>query len=137
MTESHQQIESACIRVVLDAVHFVDSRQFDCFARCFSQRGSLYRPGNSVPLQGHKAIVDAYESRPASRVTRHICSNMRVDIHSTISATVHSYVQLYAKDTAADGPDEQPALKIGEFEDACVLENGEWRISERKARFVL
>jgi len=129
--------QQACIRTVLDAVFYVDSQQFEKFAACFSNTGELFRPGQAEPLKGRGAILAAYESRPATRTTRHVCSNMRVDLLSETEAVVHSYVQLYAKDSAADGPDDAPALKIGEFEDHCVFEDGRWLIRQRKASFVL
>ena len=133
----HLDIERACIRLVLDAVHAVDQQKYRDFADCFSADGLLYRPGQTEPLRGPAAIQDAYESRPASRMTRHICTNMRVDIHSVTSSTVYSYVQLYAKDLSDADSSSAPALRVGEFEDHCVCQNGRWLIAERKARFVM
>ncbi|WP_221796175.1 nuclear transport factor 2 family protein [Oceanobacter mangrovi] len=144
-TENQLQIERDCQRLILDAVHYVDNREFEAFADCFSREGKLFRPGQPQPLQGREAILAAYLSRPATRMTRHICTNMRVLPEADGRMRVTSYVLLHASGLSSatettTATADQPAaveVKVGEFDDLCVFEDGRWLIAERSARFVM
>lgn len=142
-SEQYRQIEHACSRLVLDAAHFADSRQFRRLAELFVEQGVLYRPTTpEQPLIGREAIFASYNARPAQRLTRHLCTNLRVDIESETRARVHCYAQVFGADSAQDKGDLLGApldgrMMIGEFDDLCVLEQGRWLIAERHARFVM
>ena len=136
-------IERTCTRLVLDAADRTDRQDYPGLAELFHENGRLYRPtAPQQPLEGREAILAAYRQRPGSRVTRHFCSNIRVTVESAGYARVHCYVQVFAANTEqpADGPFGLPLdgrVMIGEFDDVCVADNGEWRFAERRARFVM
>ena len=93
-------------------------------------------------LAGRDAILASYQARPAQRITRHFCSNIRVQVESAERARISTYVQVFAADTqhAPDGHFGWPLAgrtMIGEFDDLCVLDQGAWRFAERHARFVM
>ncbi len=134
-------IERACTRLVLDAVAANDGGDFEAFAALFTPDGILRRPSGE-PLHGREAIAASYGTRPASRITRHVVSNVRIDVESSAAARGLSYVVLYAADGDA-APDRHfgvpadPRTLVGEFEDRFVLTGEGWRIAERDARFVM
>jgi hypothetical protein len=99
------------------------------------------RPG-AEPLVGRAAIREVYARRPAERITRHLVTNMRVDVESTTSARVRSCVLLWSGSKAdAESPNGRLAHArqlIGEFDDRLLRdEHGAWLIQHRDARFVL
>lgn len=133
------RIERACERLVLDSFAFNDQRDFAAFAALFSDEGTLHRPGGAA-LVGPAAIRDAYEGRPATRLTRHVCSNVRITVTSATTATGLTYVTLWGG-SAADQPDghfgiaADARLLMGEVQDAFVGTPQGWRIQTRRAWF--
>ncbi|GAB2785748.1 hypothetical protein GCM10027040_09780 [Halomonas shantousis] len=141
--EEQAYIEHACTRLVLDAADFTDRQDYAGLAALFQADGRLYRPtAPDTPLEGREAILAAYQARPSQRITRHFCSNIRVTVASPERARVCCYVQVFAANTehAADGHFGLPLegrVMIGEFDDVCSLDRGDWRFAERHARFVM
>lgn len=133
------RIERTCERLVLDSFAFNDQRDFAAFAALFADSGTLYRPSGAA-LVGPAAIRDAYEGRPATRLTRHVCSNVRITVTSATTATGLSYVTLWGGN-AEDTPDghfgvaADARLLMGEVEDAFVETPAGWRIQTRRAWF--
>ncbi|GGB97783.1 hypothetical protein GCM10011352_24870 [Marinobacterium zhoushanense] len=136
-------IESACKRLVLESLFRVDQQDYAGLTALFTEQARLYRPtAGGHPLVGRQAIFDAYAQRPGERISRHLCSNQRVDIDTAKRARVHSYAQVFSaladsREEVSALPQVQSPVMIGEFEDICVLEQGSWLIAERRARFVM
>lgn len=136
------QIERDLTRLVLDAAHYADCREFRQLAELFVAEGVLYRPTAPEPLLGREAIFESYNARPEHRLTRHLCSNFRIDIESTERARVRCYAQVFGADKREDagdhlGPPAEARIMVGEFDDLCVFEKGRWLIAERRASFTL
>jgi len=133
-------IEHACTRLVLESVAANDRQDYEAFAALFTSDGLLHRP-SGPPLVGAEEIIASYRVRPASRITRHLCSNILVSIDSPESARSLTYVVLYTADSSQ--PDKHfgakcdPRTLIGELEDRFSLTASGWRIAERRARFVM
>jgi hypothetical protein len=139
--EEQALIERACTRLVLESAAANDRQDYEAFAALFTHGGVLRRPAGE-PLQGREAIVDSYRTRPSSRVTRHLCTNILIDVDSSRSAHGLTYVILYSADasSAAEnkfGLTSESRKLLGEFEDRFVLTEEGWRIEERRARFVM
>jgi ketosteroid isomerase-like protein len=132
-------IERACTRLVLDSFGHNDRRDFTAFAALFADDGELHRP-SGAPLVGPAAIQAAYEARPATRMTRHVCTNVRVTVTSPATATGLTYVVLFGG-TSTDAPDGHFGIKadarllMGEVDDTFVLTPAGWRIRRRRAWF--
>ena len=124
-------IERACERLVLDFAYYSDHQEYESLANLFATDGSMHRP-NGDPLTGYDAILQAYRSRPAGRVTRHVCSNIRITVHSADRARGITYAVVYS----ANG-NEKAEERIGEFEDEFVRTPEGWRFAVRRARFVM
>lgn len=133
-------IEDACRSLVLRAAAAADGHDADGLAALFTPDGVLQRP-SGAPLAGRDAIRAAYAGRLRSRLTRHLVSNTRIDVLSPTQAHAASLVLLWAGSLdEVEGPQGRPAsgpALVGEFDDRCVLHEGQWRFSHRVARFVL
>ena len=133
-------IEHACTRLVLESVAANDRQDYEAFADFFTSDGLLHRPAGD-PLCGREEIIDSYRVRPASRITRHICTNILIRVESAVSARGTTYVTLYAADGAQAGGSFgvkcDPRTLIGELEDRFELTASGWKIAERRARFVM
>jgi uncharacterized protein (TIGR02246 family) len=131
----------ACHDVVVRAAAGVDAGDADRLAMLFTEDAVLVRPG-AEPLRGRAAIRHAYAQRPSERITRHLLTNVRVDVESPTHARVHSLVLLWTgSSTDADGPSGRvahPRQSVGEFDDRLLRDaHGVWLIQRRDARFVL
>jgi hypothetical protein len=124
-------IERACERLVLDFAYYSDHQEYESLAKLFASEGAMYRP-NGDPLTGYDAILQAYRARPAGRITRHVCSNIRITVHSADRARGLTYAVVYS----ANG-NEKAEERIGEFEDEFVRTPEGWRFAVRRARFVM
>jgi uncharacterized protein (TIGR02246 family) len=133
-------IEQDCRDLVLRAAAKADANDPGGLADLFAEDAVLARP-NAQPLHGREAIRKAYEQRPAERITRHLVTNIVVEVESPTSARALSYVLLWAGSTSdTPGPQGRPAQPrqvVGEFDDRFSLTPQGWRIARREARFLL
>jgi uncharacterized protein (TIGR02246 family) len=120
-------IERACHSLILDFAYFSDHRQYESLGGLFTADGTMTRPSGNV-LSGREAIVKSYQATPADRVTRHICSNIRIAVESIDRAQAVTYAVVYSTN---GNP------RIGEFEDQFQRTAEGWRIAARIARFVI
>ena len=133
--------ERACERLVLDFAHFSDRQDYQSLAELFVPDGIMMRPSGD-PLIGREAIVKSYQSRPGGRITRHVCTNIRITVESAHRAHGLTYAVVYSANSN-EPPEAHFGIKadarhlIGEFEDEFVRTAEGWRIESRRARFVM
>lgn len=135
------QADCACRDTVARAALHLDHGELEAFAGCFTEDAQLQRPGGA-PLQGRAAILAAYQSRPAARLTRHLLAAPVVDLLAPDRARCRTPVQLWAGDRAdAEGPQGRPQrgpVLVGRFDDLLARgADGRWRIAARRACFEL
>jgi hypothetical protein len=123
--------ERACERLVVDFAYFSDRQDYESLVELFAGDGVMQRPGGDR-LVGRDAILKAYRSRPAGRMTRHVCSNIRITIEAQDRARGFTYAVVYSAMAS-----EPTKLQVGEFEDDFVRTPEGWRFQERRARFVM
>lgn len=123
--------ERDCERLVLDFAYFSDRQEYEALVALFTGDGVMHRP-NGDRLVGRDAILKAYQARHAGRMTRHICTNIRITIESPERARGFTYAVVYS--AAASEPTKS---QVGEFEDDFVRTPAGWRFQERRARFVM
>lgn len=142
MNNDMQQLNrQACIDLVLRAAAYADAGDAQRFAQLFAEDAVLKRP-TGEPLHGRPAIEAAYQQRPAGRITRHLLTNICVDMHEAETASAHSQVLLWSCDDSepvtAYGRKAHGRQLLGEFEDHfCRRADGQWLIARREARFVM
>ena len=139
--ELHQdRTANACRNLVLRAAALADTGRAAALAALFTPDGVLVRPSGEV-LQGRQAIEASYAQRPADRITRHLVTNIVVDVMSETQARALSYVLLWTGSTHSEagryGRAAQGPQVVGEFDDRFVLAQDGWRIAQREARFLL
>ena len=133
--------ERACERLVLDFAYFSDRQDYEALAQLLTLDGTMMRPTGDL-LAGRIAIIKSYQSRPADRITRHVCTNIRITVETPDRARGLTYALLYSAN-ANELPDAhfglraEPRHLIGEFEDEFVRTQDGWRIAARRARFVM
>jgi len=135
------EIERACERLVLDFVFFSDHHQPEALSQLFADDGEMHRPGGDS-LIGRDAIQKLYQSRPPGRLTRHICTNIRITVDSADHARGVSYALIYSCNLnqpayAHFGIEAESRHLIGEFEDEFIRTPEGWRFAVRHARFVM
>jgi hypothetical protein len=123
--------ERACERLVVDFAYFSDRQEYEVLVELFAGDGVMQRP-NGDRLVGREAILKAYQARPAGRMTRHVCTNVRITIESQDRARGVTYAVVYS---ASAG--EPAKSQVGEFEDDFVRTPDGWRFQERRARFMM
>lgn len=117
-------IEWECMRLVNLYAQLNDAGRWEELAALYAEDGSMTRPtAPDAPVVGRAAILAAFKARPP-RTTRHICSNVVIDVESATLARGSSAMLLF---TAADTPP-----MAGGFEDRFVLTDGGWCFAERR-----
>jgi len=130
------EIERACERLVYAYGRALDLGDMDAAADCFAEHGSMARPMTPDQLvQGREAIRAALQTRPKTLLTRHLASNVMIDVESRDAASGLSYLTMIACTPGADAkpPFEAPGpLYFGEFRDRFVRVGGGWKFLERR-----
>ena len=117
-------IEWECARLINLYALLNDEARWEEVVALYAPDGLMTRPtAPDAPIVGREAILTAFKSRPP-RTTRHVCSNIVIDVESATSARGRSAMLLF---TSAD----KPPL-VGGFDDRFVLTDEGWRFAERR-----
>ena len=89
----------------------------------------------TVVIQGREAIRAALLTRPKTLLTKHLATNVMIDVISSDEARGLSYLTMIS--TTPPAGTDPPGLTagplyFGEFADRFVRESGEWKILERR-----
>ena len=130
------EIELACQRLVYEYLRALDSGNPDGAADCFAEQGMLARPMQPDQyIQGREAIRVSLKGRPKGLLTRHLATNVVIDIASRDVASGLCVLTMMGC-TPAEGalPPHRAAgpLYFGEFRDRFVRVAGEWKFLERR-----
>jgi hypothetical protein len=136
-----QAIELACTKLINQFANFNDGGRHDELAALFTEDGQYARPTDPDNfVQGRAAILAAFKGRAADKLTRHLITNIVVDVTGPASATGICYVTLYAGSTGkpADkyGYLANPSQLVGEYHDVFVLTPAGWKFSKRQGRLI-
>lgn len=137
MTDADTTDVRACERLVIESAARNDAADWEALGEVFADDATLVRPSGQI-LEGRAAIVDAYSSTPSERLTRHVCSNIRIDKTGTDTATGHTLVLLFVADPPeGSGPRTSPGPAVGEFSDEFQRTDAGWRIVRREASMTI
>jgi hypothetical protein len=146
MTESPSaaeriEIERACERLVYVYSRALDLGDMSAAADCFAENGSMARPmAPDVVVQGRQSIRAALLTRPKTLLTKHLATNVMIDVESRNSASGLSYLTMISTTPPADAKPpfvSQGPVYFGEFKDRYVRENGVWKFLERRGSIQL
>jgi hypothetical protein len=130
------EIERACERIVYEYSRALDLGDMSGAADFFATHGSMARPmAPDQVIQGRETIRASLLTRPKTLLTKHLATNVMIDVESRDSASGLSYLTMISTTPPADtkppyvshGP-----VYFGEFKDRFVRENGVWKFLERR-----
>jgi hypothetical protein len=130
------EIERACERLVYVYSRALDLGDMSAAADCFAENGSMARP--MMPdqvIQGRETIRASLLTRPKTLLTKHLATNVMIDVESRDSASGISCLTMISTTPPADSKPpyvSQGPLWFGEFKDRYVRENGVWKFLERR-----
>ena len=129
------EIERACERLIHAYGRALDLGDMDAAANCFAEHGSMARPMTPDQIvRGREAIRASLATRPKTLLTKHLATNVVIDIETREAATGLSYLTMIACSPSSEArpPFEAPGpLYFGEFRDRFVRVAGEWKFLER------
>jgi hypothetical protein len=130
------EIERACERIVYAYSRALDLGDMSAAADFFAENGSFARPmAPDKIIQGREAIRTALLTRPKTLLTKHLATNVMIDVVSRDEASGLSYLTMISTtppgDAAAPHVSAGPVY-FGEIKDRFVREGGGWKILERR-----
>ena len=134
--EDQLRCERDCTRLCHDFAWTVDKLDYDAFVALFAADGVFERA--TQQSRGHQAIRQFLDARPTGRVTRHLCTNTRIDMTGPDTATGSCSALMYH---APAGKDAQLPLPVSapvvvDYLDDYVLTAAGWRILHRRTTIV-
>jgi hypothetical protein len=130
------EIERACERIVYAYARALDRGDMSVAADFFAENASFARPmAPAQVLQGREVIRAALLTRPKMLLTKHLATNVMIDVVSRDTARGLSYLTMISTtppgDAAAPYVSAGPVY-FGEFQDLFVREGNEWKFLERR-----
>jgi SnoaL-like domain len=130
------EIERACEHVIHAYSRALDLGDMSAAADFFAENGSFARPmAPDKVIQGREAIRAALMTRPKTLLTKHLATNVMIDVEGRDAARGLSYLTMISTTPPADAAppyDSAGPIYFGEIKDRFIRENGEWKIIERR-----
>jgi SnoaL-like protein len=130
------EIERACERLVYAYSRALDVGDMSAAADFFAENGSMARPmAPTQIIQGRETIRTSLLTRPKTLLTKHLATNVMIDVESRDSARGMSYLTMIATTPSAGAEPpfvSQGPIYFGQFADRFVRENNEWKFLERR-----
>lgn len=121
--EDRRAVEHDCARLIALYANLNDEARWDEVAALYAEDGVMIRPtAPDAPVVGRVAILAAFKSRPP-RLTRHVCSNVVIDVEGPATARGTSAMLLFTGEGAP---------LVGSFHDRFCLTAHGWRFAERR-----
>ncbi len=108
-----------------------DDGDYDGLAALFTEDARFVRPSGGDPIVGRAAIRASYEGRPP-RISRHLITNILVDLVSDTEAAARSTIVLYTAPPGALPADANKPALLGGFRDRLVKTPDGWRFAARE-----
>lgn len=141
-SEDAMLIEHECEKVLMRSIRTFDERDWEGFANVFAQDGVFFRANQPTqPLTGREAILASLKSRPADRLTRHLCTNVQIEAIDKDHAKGLCYLYLFSAtatppEKAIGGPADA-VQRIGEYSDEYVRTAEGWKIARRVGAIIM
>ena len=122
-------VELACQRLAYSFCYLSDRGMHEDYAALFAVDGVFTRPG--LEARGRPAILAAIQQRPGHLKTRHLCTNVIVDVVDSRRAT-STGTQLYVLHDSSTATTHSPV--VVDFTDDYALTDEGWRIARRSVK---
>ena len=134
--QTREQIQQICEQLSIAYARAIDFRDYDEFAELFADDGVL---DTGVELNGRAAIRESLRHRPDELRSRHVLTNIFIDVLNEQEARGISYLTLYrhvGPESLQGGPVpfETPAA-VGHYEDRFKRTREGWLFARRKLHF--
>lgn len=129
------EIERACERLVYEYSRALDLGDLSGAADFFAENGSMSRPMTPDQIiAGREAIRASLLIRPKGLLTKHLATNILIEVENSNAANGISYLTMIATTPGDAKPPFTSAgpIYFGEFKDRFVRENGVWKFLERR-----
>lgn len=138
-TDTASQIDetvAACTRLFIDYARFVDFGEYDRFVDLFTEDAVL---DLGFRLEGQDAIRRSMTKRPEQLRSRHVLSNISIDVLDEQAAKGIAYLSLY-RHLGADSLLDQPIAGctpagVGHYSNAFRFTEKGWRIASCTLQF--
>lgn len=129
------QIEQACARLVVGYAVHLDAGEHDAFVELFAE-DAVWTLQSTGPMRGRGAIRDYLKRRNPATRSRHVVTNILIDVNDSENAQGRSYTTAYHHTGGEPvAPLGLPAF-IAESRERFVLTTAGWRISARETAVV-
>jgi uncharacterized protein (TIGR02246 family) len=108
-----------------------DDGDYDAVAALFTEDARFIRPSGGDPIVGRDAIRASYEGR-APRISRHLITNIVIDLLSADEANARSTIVLYTAPPGGLPADANKPALLGGFRDRLVKTADGWRFAARE-----
>jgi hypothetical protein len=126
--------ERACEQLAIAYALHLDFGNYDAVARLFAPNATLHL--DDVCHSGHEAIHNQLRERYAPYVTRHVCSNIFIDVVDDERAVGVTYLTLYRHGHNGFVPREALGIRgpslVGHYEDEFLRMHSGWRFASRR-----
>ncbi|OYZ42060.1 MAG: hypothetical protein B7Y31_05545 [Novosphingobium sp. 16-62-11] len=125
--DERRAAEADCARLIALYANLNDEARWDDVAALYAEDGVMFRPtAPDAGVEGREAILAAFKARPP-RTTRHVCSNVVIDVESDTTARGTSAMLLFTGEGAP---------LVGSFHDRFILTDDGWRFAERRGSLI-
>ena len=120
-----------CTQLVYRAMHHTDAARWEDLIALYAENGKLARPTDpDNPIVGRVNILASLRARPPL-TTRHLISNVVVEVQSETAAHITSTVVRFSGPVKTMLPTRADKILVGTFVDEVALIDGEWRFVSR------
>ena len=129
-------ITRACEALSIAYARAVDFRDYDYFVTLFTEDGVL---DTVKPREGRAAIADSLTRRPDELRSRHVITNIYIDVLNEHEARGISYLTLYRhigpESLKGEPIDFDGPAGVGHYEDRFEKTDDGWKFKRRKLHF--
>lgn len=128
-----ERIRQACTALSIGYARAIDFRDYDAFLELFTEDAVL---DAGRRLEGLEAIRESLRHRDDRLRSRHVISNVFIDVLSVDAARGISYLTLYRHhgdaSLASDPAPLQGPAAVGHYEDRFVRRDTDWLFQSRR-----
>ncbi|MDH3644664.1 MAG: nuclear transport factor 2 family protein [Gammaproteobacteria bacterium] len=131
--QQRRDIQRDCEALSIAYARAIDFRDYDDFITLFAEDAAL---DLGRPMLGREAIRASISQRPDGLRSRHVISNIFIDVIDTDNARGISYLTLYRHLSDDPNPPAQPIdealpAAVGHYQDQFVRATVGWRFQSR------